>query len=179
MPKQAELKAVGDDVPMVDNKVAVGADLEFQRKWWKFERYVWIFFSLVLIADLSGALGRGPLANAEGRTADGMLRVKYERVERANTASIMTILPQASAVKNGKLKLYVSDSVLKAFGAQRVIPEPEVSAVGGGGVTYTFAATEVPMTIQIELKPSFIGMHAFRIAVAGGQPMDAKAFVLP
>lgn len=179
MPSDTELKPVRDDVPRIEDKIAVGEDLEFQRKWWRFEKVVWTFFVLVLIADLTGLLGRGPLANAERQTPDGTLRVKYERVLRENTSSIMTILPENTAIQNGKLQLFVSDSVLKQFGADRVIPQPELSTVGNGGVTYTFAATTTPLTIQIELKPSFIGSHHFNIGVAGAQTIEAGSVVLP
>ena len=179
MASTAELKPVGDDVPMVEGKIAVGEDMEFQRRWWRLEKIVWSFFVLILIADLSGILGRGPLANADAQTADGTLRVKYERVLRENTSSIMTILPQASTVQNGKFQLFLSDSVLKQFGAQRIIPQPETSTVGGGGVTYTFPASGDPMTIQIELKPSFIGSHPFQVGIPGGQSVQRKSIVLP
>lgn len=175
----AELKPVGDDVAQIDGKIAVGEDLEFQRRWWRFEKIVWTFFILILIADLSGVLGRGPLANAKLGTADGVLTVKYERVLRENTASIVTVLPKASVVQDGKLRLFVSDSILKQLGAQRIIPQPEVSAVGGGGVTYTFPASGDPMTIQFELKPSFIGSHRFRIGIPGGESVQASSIVLP
>lgn len=181
MPSQAdvEYKAVGDEVPRVDGAVAVGEDLEFQRRWWRFEKGVWIFFVLILIADISGILGRGPLAKAERRTKDGTLNVKYERVDRENTSSIMTIIPGQAAVHDGKFQLFVSNSIVQKLGAQRVIPQPETSAVGGGGVTYTFAASELPMTVQIELKPSFIGSHHFAVGVPGGERVEAKTFVLP
>ncbi len=179
MPSTAEYKKLGDDVPKVDNKVAVGEDLEFQRRWWKFEKFVWTFFTLVLIADLSGILGRGPLAKAERKAPDGTLDVKYERVLRSGTSSIITLLPNGSAIRDGKVQIFVSDSVLKQLGAQRVIPQPATSVVGNGGVTYTFPATGLPMTVQMELKPSFIGMHQFTISVPGAQPVQAKSFVLP
>ena len=179
MPSAVETKPVEDQVPQVDSAIAVGEDLEFQQKWWKFENVVWVFFVLVLIADLSGLLGRGPLAKAEQRTGDGTLDVKYERVERANTSSIITILPGEAAVHDGKVQIYVSDTVLKQLGAQRVIPQPSTSTVGAGGVTYTFAATTTPITVQIELKPSFIGSHPFTVSVPGAEPVQAKAFVLP
>ena len=177
--EQEQTKSVGDTVAKVDGAVAVGEDLGFQRRWWRFERGVWIFFGLVLLADLSGLLGRGPLANAERQTANGNLRVKYERVERENTPSIVTILPGAAALHEGKFQLYVSDTVLRQLGAQRVIPQPEASVLGNGGVTYTFAATSMPVTVQIELKPSFIGLHRFTMATAGGDEIKASTFVLP
>ena len=179
MPSDAQYKPVGDNVPKVDGKVAVGEDLEFQRRWWRFENFVWVFFVLILIADLSGILGRGPLAKAERRTSDGALDLKYERVERANTSSIMTLQPGAAAIRDGKMQLFVSNSILQTLGAQRVIPQPEVSTVGDGGVTYTFATQALPLTVQIELKPSFIGMHHFEIGMPGGETIKAKAFVLP
>ena len=179
MPSQLEYKPVSDNVPKVDGAVAVGEDLQFQQSWWRFERIVWSFFILLLIADLSVALGRGPLANAKRRTADGALTVKYERVERANTSSIITVLPEQAAIHEGKFQLFVSDAVVKQLGAQRVIPQPETSVVGNGGVTYTFPAAAVPMTVQIELKPSFLGMHHFTMATPGGEAIQAKAFVLP
>ncbi len=175
----AEFKPVGDDVSKIDGKIAVGEDLEFQRRWWRFEKIVWTCFVLILIADLSGILGRGPLANAKAQTQDGSLRMKYERVLRENTASIVTILPQASTIHDGKLQLFVSDSVVKQLGAQRIIPQPELSAVGGGGITYTFLASGDPMTVQFELKPSFIGSHRFQIGIPGGEFLQASSVVLP
>lgn len=179
MPVQ-ETKPVSDkDVPEVDGAIAVGEDLAFQRKWWRFEKIVWTFFILILIADLTGLLGRGPLANAKQTAPDGSLQMKYERILRENTSSIVTLLPGENALKNGKLELYVSDSVVKQLGAQRIIPQPEHSTVGNGGVTYTFPATSIPVTIQIELKPSFIGSHTFHVGVAGHPALTAKSFVLP
>lgn len=179
MPTDIETKPVRDDVPKVDGEIAVGEDLEFQRRWWRFEKIVWSVFMLILVADLSGILGRGPLANAKAQTTDGSLQLKYERVLRENTSSIMTVLPGQNAVKDGKLQLFVSDSVLKQFGAQRVIPQPETSTVGNGGVTYTFLAAGDPMTIQIELKPSFIGSHKFWVAIPGGEALQENSVVLP
>lgn len=179
MAQEMDRKQVGDDVPMVDGKVAVGDDLQFQKRWWRFERGIWVFFGLVLLADLSGILGRGPLANAERKASDNSLRVKYERVERENTSSIVTILPGPGAMQNGKVQIFLSDTVLKQLGAQRIIPQPESSAIGNGGVTYTFAATALPMTVQIELKPSSIGMHQFTVGIPGGEQLQAKTFVLP
>ena len=107
------------------------------------------------------------------------MRVKYERVMRENTASIVTILPQASAIHDGKLRLFVSDSVLKQLGAQRIIPQPEASTVGNGGVSYTFFASGDPMTVQFELKPSFMGSHSFRVGIPGGESLQASSLVLP
>ncbi len=73
---------------------------------------------LVLLADLSGLLGRGPLSKAEQHASDGTLDLKYERVERANTSSIITVLPGTPAIHDGKFRLFVSDVVVKELGAR-------------------------------------------------------------
>ncbi len=174
-----EKKPVGDSVAKAGGSVDVGEDLAFQRRWWKFERGIWIVFALVLLADLSGLLGRGPLSKREGHAADGSLLVKYESVERANTPSILTVLPGATAVQNGTLRLFVSDSIVDKLGTQRVIPAPVLSTIGNGGVTYTFPATSLPMTVQFALQPSFVGTHAFRLGVPGQDTVQGKIFVLP
>ena len=49
MPEANFSKSIDDSVAKVDGEVAVGEDLEFQRKWWKFERAIWVFFFLVLV----------------------------------------------------------------------------------------------------------------------------------
>ena len=51
MAAQQETKPVEDSVAKVDDDIAVGSDLEFQRAWWKFEKIAWFFLSLILLAD--------------------------------------------------------------------------------------------------------------------------------
>ena len=69
----------GNEVPKVDNAVAVGEDLRFQERWWTFERVVWSIFSLILLADVLGVFGRGWLAKAELNNGNSGMHVKYER----------------------------------------------------------------------------------------------------
>ncbi len=179
MATDVEMKPVTESVAKTGGAVAVGEDLAFQEGWWKFERVVWGVFGLVLLADISGLLGRGPLSKAEAHTADGSLHVKYEKVERASTPSIMTLTPGAAALHDGSFKLFVSDSIVKELGAQRVVPQPANSLLGEGGVTYTFPASSLPITVPIALQPSFVGSHPFRVQVPGQQSVTGKVLVLP
>jgi MFS family permease len=91
---------VGDTVPRIDDQIAVGEDLEFQRKWWRFERIVWSIFVVILICDLLGLFGRGWLAKATRTTPDGALKLNYERIERADTPSIMTLHFNDAAIQS-------------------------------------------------------------------------------
>ena len=124
-------KPVQDSVAKVNDEVAVGEDLDFQRKWWRFENAAWVFFTLIIILDLCGLFGRGPIAKAERHTADGTVDVKYERIERTDSPSILSISFGQSAIQDGKIRLYVSNSLVKPLGTQRVIPAPKETSHRG------------------------------------------------
>jgi len=179
MPAPPFLTPVEDSVPKVNNEIAIGENLDFQRKWWRLERAVWSLFLLILICDLLGLFGRGWLSKATRATPDNTLKLDYERIERADTPSIMTFHFGPNAIHNGRIQLYVSESITRPLGAQRIAPEPLISAVGDAGNTYTFAATNAPATVQIELEPSFPGAHDFTVQVPNEPPINAKVFVVP
>jgi hypothetical protein len=170
---------VEDSVPKVDGSVAVGEDPEFQRRWWRFEHIVWSLFLVIVVCDLLGLLGRGYLSKAERNAADQTINLKYEKIERANAPSMMSINFGPSAIRDGKIHLFVSESVVKELGARRVVPEPASSTLGGGGVTYIFPATILPATVEFELSPSHPGIHSFTMGVVGAGMVTAKVTVLP
>jgi hypothetical protein len=168
MPAEMKSNPVEDSVPKVGDEVAVGENLEFQRKWWKFERVVWSFFALLLLCDVLGLFGRGWLAKARAATPDGALTLDYEHIERASTPSIMTLHFAPSAIHDGHIQVYISESLIKPLGAQRISPQPALSTLSDGGITYTFAASGGSTTAEIALEPSFPGYHKFNIALLGG-----------
>jgi hypothetical protein len=172
-------KPVEDSVAKVNDEIAVGEDLEFQRKWWRFENIAWIFFALIIVLDVAGLFGRGRLAKAERHAADATIDVRYERIERTDSPSILTIQFAQSAIQDGKIRLYVSNSLVKELGAQRVIPAPQETVVGEGGLTYTFLASRPPASVDLALEPAGPGYFPFTIGVAGAQPVRAKIFVVP
>jgi hypothetical protein len=169
---------VEDSVPKVE-EIAVGENLDFQRRWWRFERGIWMFFLLILIADVLGLFGRGWLAKARRTDGAHAMTLDYERIERASTPSIMTFHFMAPAINNGRVRLFISEDIVKALGAQRIGPQPESATIGDGGITYVFPATEAPATVQIELEPSFPGIHHFRTQVAGGRAIEGIITVVP
>lgn len=170
---------VEDSVPKVDDEVAVGENLAFQRRWWVFERVVWAFFLLVIVCDLAGLFGDGWLAKAHASTADGSLTLAYDRIERANTPSTMFMRFGQSAIRDGRIEVFVSDSVVKELGAERIAPQPMISSIGEGGITYSFPATAAPAQVEIQLQPATPGPHRFRIRMAGQPPIVRSIFVMP
>jgi hypothetical protein len=179
MATESFTQPVEESVSKVNNEVEVGEDLDFQRKWWRFENVVWVIFSRIILLDVCGVFGRGPVAKAERRAADGTIDVKYERIERTESPSILTIRFGQSAIVEGKIKLYVSESLVQGLGTQRIIPAPLASEVGNGGLTYTFLASRAPASVALALEPSGPGMYEFTIGVVGAEPVHAKVFVVP
>jgi hypothetical protein len=179
MATESFTKPVENSVAKVNDEVAVGEDLEFQRKWWRFENAAWVVFTLIIVLDLSGLFGRGPLAKAQRRTADGTIDVKYERIERTDSPSIMTIQFGPSAIQDGKIHLYISNSLVKALGTQRVIPAPQDSLIGEGGLTYTFSASKPPASVDLALQPAGPGLFDFTIGVVGADRVHARVVVVP
>src|SRR4051794_9976112 len=170
---------VEDSVAKVNNEVAVGSDLRFQKKWWKFERVIWTLFTLIVILDVLGCFGKGWLANARASAPDGSLDVKYERVQRFSTPSRLEIGIGPDAIRNGAVQLWVSENLVKTLGNQRVIPQPASSVVGAGGILYTFPATTTPASVEFSLEPGKLGPETLEIRAPGFEPVRLKIFVMP
>jgi len=179
MPQTPHTAPIEDSVSKVNQEIAVGEDLDFQKKWWRFERAVWVFFTLVLVLDLAGVFGRGPVAHAQREASDQSMRIHYDRIARAETPSILDVAFDASAIHNNKVQLFVSESLVKELGTQRVVPQPESTAIGNGGLTYTFPATNTPAAVQFALQPSNPGLYSFVIQIPGSAPIQAKVAVMP
>jgi len=174
---QAFLKPVEDSVPKINHEVAVGEDLAFQRKWWRFETTMWWAIAALLLMNFVGVLGRGPVAHAT--LSNSAMLVKYERVERTGTPSILKVEFQPDVLGKGSVKLHVSQSLVDELGTQRVIPSPSDTAVGRGGLTYTFSAEEAPGAVQFALQPSKPGIFEFSLEVPGSSPLSAQVVVMP
>jgi len=170
-------KPVEDSVPKINEEVAVGEDLEFQRRWWKFETMMWWTIAVVLLLNFAGVFGRGPVAHTQ--ISNDVMLVKYERVERTGTPSILEVQFPSATLGKGQVKLHVSQSIVDELGAQRVIPSPLETAIGNGGLTYTFSAEQAPGAIQFALQPSKPGIFRFSMQVPGSPTLSARVVVMP
>lgn len=169
---------VEDSVSKVNDEVAVGEDLKFQHAWWRFERIVWFVFLLIILCDIAGVFGRGPVAKA--RMSNSALQVAYERVGRYGTPSIVDVALEPSAVQSdGKYHLFVSKSLVDELGMERVVPSPESTAIGAGGLTYTFPAVPGQASVKFALQPSKPGVFRFFVQSPGATPLEARVLVMP
>ena len=186
MPVSFEKAPVGDSVAKVNNEIAVGSDLAFQRRWWRVERIVWVFFLCIVICDALGVFGRGPMAKATLDASNGAFQVKYEWVERFRTPSIMSILFSDKAIHNGQVQLWLSQKFVDPLGNQRIIPQPVSSRPVSGGILYTFDMGSQHLgqenqqpTVQFALEPGTTGIYKLQIGSPGVNPVEARIIVLP
>jgi hypothetical protein len=170
---------VDDTVPKVNNEIAVGEDVEFQRRWWKFERAVWIFFIAFVLLDLAGLFGRGPLAKAHLATSNSAMNVDYERIERTGTPSVLKVEFNNSAIRNHQVELWASEDLVTKLGNKQIAPQPAISTFGEGGVHYTFPATTQPATAVFSLQPSAPGFYRLILRSVDGSELHFKIFVMP
>ncbi len=174
-----ETEPIRESISKVNDEVSVGADLEFQRHWWRFEKAVWWLFGVIVFLDVLGCFGRGPLANAQMQTKDGSMSIKYERIERLSTPSILSVEFGGSAIKDGKVQLLVSESLVKRLGTQRVVPQPATSSLGNGKILYTFPASTFPAGIQFGLEPANVGLSHLTLQVPGSEEVQLNIYVVP
>ena len=169
----------GDEVPTIDDAIAVGEDLQFQERWWTFERVIWSVFALILLADVLGVFGAGWLARARIADPASGMQVRYDRVARTGTPNTLAVQFGPDAAVAGKVQLVVSDSVVKGLGAQRISPQPQTSAIAAGGMIYTFPAGNPPGSVEFELAPGAPGIYHFTLQVPGHAAISPRVVVLP
>lgn len=175
----SESEPVEDSVAKINDEFAVGSDLKFQLQWERFERIVWIVLLVFIALSLAGVFGRGPVAHARVRAADGSMDIKYERVQRSGTPSLLTINFPQSSIQNGLLQLWVSDSLLKPLGTQRVIPQPLRSVLRESGIFYTFSAVTAPVSIEFQMQPKALGSSEIELQVLEKAAVKIHIFVMP
>lgn len=181
-----EKSPVEDSVAKVNNEIAVGSDLAFQRRWWKYERAVWAIFAIIVLLDVLGAFGRGPIAKAQVQPPDRSFTLKYEFIERFRTPSILSVLFAPGAIHNGQVQLWLCQNYVDPLGNQRIIPQPVSSVPLDGGILYTFnvkemqvGSTRQPPTVQFALEPGQTGIFKLQIGAPGSGQVDTSIFVLP
>lgn len=58
MSTPARTRSIEDSLPRDRNELSVGENLDFQRRWWRFEHVVWVVYTLIVALDIAGVFGR-------------------------------------------------------------------------------------------------------------------------
>lgn len=179
MPVTDETRPIEDSVPKINDELAVGSDLGFQQRWERLETIIWIFFVIFLLLSLAGLFGRGPLSKVSRKAPDASMEIDYERFERFSTPSVLTVKINPASIRDGQVQLWVSDSLVKPLGNQRVIPQPARSELSQGGIIYTFPASETSASIEFQTQPSAIGKSELKMRIPGSAEVDLSVYVMP
>jgi hypothetical protein len=107
------------------------------------------------------------------------MKIDYERIERFSTPSLLTVSFGKQAIRDGKIQLWVSESLVKKLGNQRIVPQPAASSIGNSGILYTFPVTGVPATAEFALSPASPGSAELQMQVLGSSMVNLKVFIVP
>lgn len=155
-------------------------DLEFQRRWWIFERAGWAAMLLVVALGLSGVLGHGPASRTSAQSADGRIRCEYERWARCESPSQLQLtLPPSNVARD--ISVAVSRSYLDGLRVEGSTPSPRSEAVGEDEIVYRFhlLPSENPARIKFDVRMTIVGTVKGSIRVGDGSPLRFSQFVYP
>src|SRR5215217_6791280 len=133
-------------------EVEVGFDLDFERRYYRLQRIIWVLIAAALLAGLAGVFGRGPLATTMRRSPDGTLRLSYERLAPFRTPSAMSIEASGSSLASGELRVRIPRQLLERLRVQRVVPEPtRVEAAAEEARLQPDAAADLRLRLPLRL----------------------------
>jgi hypothetical protein len=154
-------------------------DLRFQRRDWIAQRVGWVLMALFLLAALAGLIGRGgPLARTQAQSADGGLRVEYDRFAHYEAPTRLRLIVSDRVARGKDVRLWIERAYLANARLQQVMPEPQSVRLAGERVIYVFDAG-AGGEVSFELKPDTFGVLAGRAGLEGGGEVAFRHFVYP
>ena len=156
-------------------------DLRFQRRQWRWERVAWVVMAGFVAYSLAGGFGGGGLlSDTEAATADGSVRIRYERFARQLTPNTVEITVRQPS--DGRpAQIHLSGDYLRTMAVKSAVPEPDESAAAENGYRFSFKRLPgaVETKIQLELEPRKVGSVDGSLAVNSGERLAIKQFVFP
>ncbi len=167
MPEGGKLRGAAP----VNDEFEVGYNSAFERRWRVVEITGRAVMGLVVLAGLSGLLGRGPLSHHTVATAGGAIRVDFEPVARWDTPTQVTLhlVPPPDGAATMQVRL--SPSFAEPLGMQKIWPRPLAEAPDHRGLSLTLAVPRAPgeFLVRLDLLPTAVGpVGAFAETDAGG-----------
>ena len=156
------------DVEHFDSLSAVA----LQRRVWRVQRVAWALMALAVLAALLGLMGSGPLSQRSVASADGTVRVEYERFLRRGAPTTLTIHARPADRESSVHALWLGRSYLESVRVEGVLPPPEGVHAGHDRVVWNFEGSSrdpgAPLMVTIRLVPAAIG----RLGAAVGRDRE-------
>ena len=156
----------------------VEEDMALQRRVWRFERIGWYALLLLIGLSLAGLFSKGPLSNAQARSADGHLWVEYQRFMRNGASDALIIHLQG---KPGKpLEVAIEGELLNGFNVEMLQPQPLKASTAGEGVRlWALSDTDGRAALHVTLRSDGVGRFAARVTSANGASVQFSQFIYP
>ena len=156
-------------------------DLTFQERSWRWEMAGQIAVVLLILAGLAGLFGGGPLSEQRLTAASGGLRADYPRWVRNHSAFNLQLQVAPRAVKNGRVEIWIGQSLLQALQIESVSPEPEAVELGQDRLIYRFRVADPGelAPIVFHAKANGVGSRQGRLGLLAGETLQLRTFIHP
>jgi hypothetical protein len=143
------------------------------------ERLGWVALSLLVLAGLSGAAGKGPLSWTTAAGAGGLVTVEYQRVTHHQADDSLTMTLQPGAVEDGVVRVRLTGSWTSGVDRQSLTPQPAVERLVPGGSELEFPVSGTgPTTVHVAFRAQDYGSLSGQVAVRGDR-VTITQYVLP
>ena len=166
--------------PRIEN-LEIEQDIDYQRREWAVQRAGWTIIALVIAAAMLGLMGDGPLSRTEVASADGSMRLEYERFARVGDTNFLRLRFRPVIDPEGRYRLWLEGEYQEATRVREASPTPERSEDDQGRVVYVFRSYEPERSTEVTfyVQPRRPGLRSGRVGVVGGTFVDFRQFIYP
>ena len=153
----------------------------FHRREWAVQRVGWVVWGGVILAAMAGLLGSGPLSHRVAESADGAIRVAYDRFVHHHNPTVVEVHLRPKADAGTELAIKVSQEFLNGVRIHGIQPEAGRREVHSDGTVFVFARDDraESATILLHVEYERFGSVPGRIEFLGHGGVDFSSFVYP
>lgn len=167
-----------DEDEFRDRRYPVSEYMTAQRRHWRVERIGWVVFLLVVLAALAGLFSQGPLSHSVSLSADGRLRIEYQRFERNGASARMHL--QLRGEPGQLLQLDITGDLLDKFHIETLHPEPAHSRSFDNGLRLLLLTDPSGQaSLHLALRGAAMGTSRSRFVLGGSPPLGITQFIYP
>ncbi|WP_431033525.1 hypothetical protein [Pseudomonas yamanorum] len=156
----------------------VREDMTSQRKVWHFERAGWYALVVLVGLTLAGLFSKGPLSTSEALSADGQLRVEYQRFLRNGSSEGLVI--HLKGKPRETLEVEISGELLSGFNIEMLQPQPLKASTAGEGVKlWVLSDDNGQATLHVTVQSDGVGSFDTQVSRVTGSSVHFSQFIYP
>jgi hypothetical protein len=135
-----------------DLDIELDEDLPFQKRSWTAQRIGWGVIAFIVLLGLAGIFGSGPLSHGTAKTADGALKVDFERIARYSSPIPLRV--DVAPRPGRERSLWISHEYVRELRIRHIDPTPERVEHHGDRLLYVFHA-DPSRTLRVSFETEF------------------------